>query len=1101
MVHSAEYVTPVAVVDASGPAFPQKRANGNPPDPEYAAERAIDGDPATFCCLLDDTCAGDRATTIPAQAAEPVTGHIVFDLGRPLLVLGARLTGRQSGGVCNPRHVDFYHFSDDDPAAHSIADDIEGDPGIHAVLAAHACAPLRGGAQESVEWNGVMARYVGVRVNSSYESGGATHYNFQIGEIEFLVAPEAKGLEPGQRVPSTYVKKTSVVETMLASRKQFHAWYGSLHPSSQRVESFWEQLRRDFPEQEYPLLSQVNYGWFAKEGWLLRAHDTHWERQFVRQISDDLGSEAQSLVQQLDTLIASQANPEDRRWLDLCVTAAKYASLMKQFASLRAAVEDLAVEFPQRYPRSELEKELSDLHSRVGELASITWTHSDPATQEIARDLRTLQRRALIEANPLLPEKLLFVRRYTYSPGWYYAEFMRAYRFGGNLCVLSLVDGEVTELCPELAGGIFDRFDLSFDGRRVVFGYKAKPGVGFRIYEVSVDGTGLRQLTFDPPDEAQRIAKYWHPHNKPSGVYRHHTDDFHPCYLPDGGICFASTRCEQGVLCDQGDSLSVNVLYRMDSDGRNITRLSQGALSESTPSVMNDGRILYTRWEYVDKGVIAVQSLWAMHPDGSRSTEVYGNQIEVPPVLIHGRAIPGANHLFVATATMHHPFAVGPVMLIDIRRDIRGHAPLHSLTPDTGLSIQGVGGFPVGEQYTHFKNGRWIGDNVGPLFSEPYPLGDSVSGAGAGKYFLVDCNPDRAWNDPQAYGLYLIDVFGNRVPIYSDPEISCWQPVPLSPRPCPPVLPPAGSQLGSTTPCQDEAVVVMTDVYEGLDDVPRGAIKYLRILEQVPRPWAARRFWPHDETLGQHAVISMHAHIYVKIHHGVVPVLEDGSAHFLAPARKNIFFQALDENFMEVQRMRSFVNFQPGEARTCVGCHERRNLAAPSRIPLALSREPIRPQPQPGETVPRPLHYTTDVQPVLDRHCTRCHNSTQKDGELDLCGEITTYFNRSYESIMQKKLVAFVQEFVGPQPRAQKTNVVTLPPRSLGSHASRLISVLREGHYDVHLTREEMIRLITWADANAPYYGSYFGRRNALYRDHPDFRTPPTLQTACGIPP
>jgi len=1005
-------VSPVAIICASGPAFPVGRAPGNPPDPQYAAAQAIDGNPATFCCLLDDTPTGDRTTTIPARASEPVTGHIIFDLGRPVEVVGARLTARTGGGPYNPKQVDFFYFADGDPENNRLADDIKNDPDIKPLVTDHGYPGLRSEAKGDILWDAVKARYIGLRVNSSYESGGTTHYNFQIGEMEFFVTG---------KVDLTYVARV----------------------------------------------------------------------------------EAEALAKDLE--------------------------------KLQAAVVDLDGSFPDRYPGDSLLRRLTEIEAGLRE--AVHDNEENPSEAALAKDplrrvrqlgerARELRREALIDANPLMPQRLLFVKRFTYSPGWYYAEYMRASRFGGNLCVLSLADGKETELVPELTGGIFDRYDLSFDGRRVVFGYKAAPGSGFRIYEVGVDGQGLRQLTFDPPDEEQRVARYWHPRNKPSGVYRHHTDDFHPCYLPDGGICFASTRCEQGVLCDQGDSLSVNVLYRMDADGDNMTRLSQGALSESTPSVMNDGRILYTRWEYVDKGVIAVQALWSMWPDGSGSTEVYGNQLEFPPVLIHGRSIPGVNHQFVATATMHHPFAVGPIYLLNTNRNIRTHEPIQSVTPDTSLSIDGVGGFPHGENYIHLKDGRWVADNIGPLFSEPYPLADPKTGAGAGKYFLVNCNPDRPWNDPTAYGLYLIDVFGNRVRIYDDPNISCWQPMPLAPRPRPPEIDSlmshptlarrasegtpeslarasglCGTMKDTETSGADEAVVMMSDVYRGLEGVPRGTVRHLRILEQIPRPWSARRFWPDDETHGQHAVISMYAHIFVQVHHGIVPVREDGSACFVAPARKNLFFQALDENFMEVQRMRSFVNFQPGEARSCIGCHEPKSAAPASRLPLALSHTPVRPGPQPGESVPRPIHYATDVQPVLDRHCVECHNADKPEGDLDLSGELTTFFNRSYEAIMSKKLVTYIQEFHGPQPRAQKTNVVQLPPRSLGSAASPLITLIRKGHYDVRLSREELICLVTWADANAPYYGSYFGRRNLTYRDHPDFRPIPTLQSASGIPP
>jgi hypothetical protein len=536
----------------------------------------------------------------------------------------------------------------------------------------------------------------------------------------------------------------------------------------------------------------------------------------------------------------------------------------------------------------------------------------------------------------------------------------------------------------------------------------------------------------------------------------------------------------------------------MDADGSDMHALSEGALSESTPSVMNDGRILYTRWEYVDKGVIAVHALWTMRPDGTGSAEIFGDDIEFPPVFIHGRAVPGHNNLFVSTCAMHHPFAVGPIVRLNINYPIRTHAPIHYLTPDTGLSVEGVGGFPRGENFIHRRNGRWVKDNIGPLFSDPYPLADPATGAGAGKYFLVGCNPDKAWNHPTAYALYLLDEFGNRVLIYDDPKISCWQPMPLRARERPPIIP---SALEAHAAGPKEATVVMSDVYEGLDGVQRGTIKHLRIMEQVARPWSARRFWPHDETLGQHAVISLYAHIYVKILHGIIPVHEDGSAHFTVPADKNIFFQALDENFMEVQRMRTFVNFQPGESRSCIGCHELRQLAPANKRPLALLRPPARPRPQPGETVPRPMHYPTDVQPILDKHCVRCHSGNKPKKNLDLSGGLTRYFNRSYENIMRKKLVTYIQEFVGPQRRAQKTNAVPLPPRALGSHASKLIAVLRKGHNDVKLSRAELIRLITWADANGPYYGSYFGRRNLMYKDHPDFRPTPTVESASGVPP
>jgi hypothetical protein len=169
--------------------------------------------------------------------------------------------------------------------------------------------------------------------------------------------------------------------------------------------------------------------------------------------------------------------------------------------------------------------------------------------------------------------------------------------------------------------------------------------------------------------------------------------------------------------------------------------------------------------------------------------------------------------------------------------------------------------------------------------------------------------------------------------------------------------------------------------------------------------------------------------------------------------------------------------------------------------PEALAHAPDAVSPQPGDDGPRPLHFPTDIQPILDRHCVRCHSGEQPKAKLNLSGTLTTYFSTSYEQIMRRGLVRVIQEFKGPQQRAQKRNVKPLPPYSLGSHASKLIAVLRKGHHRVQLSREDMLRLTTWVDANAPYYGSYFGRRNLVYRNHPDFRPVPTLDAARGSPP
>jgi hypothetical protein len=352
-------------------------------------------------------------------------------------------------------------------------------------------------------------------------------------------------------------------------------------------------------------------------------------------------------------------------------------------------------------------------------------------------------------------------------------------------------------------------------------------------------------------------------------------------------------------------------------------------------------------------------------------------------------------------------------------------------------------------------------------------------------FYLVSGNLDRPYNDVSGYGLILIDIFGNRVLIHKDDETSCWQPTPLQTRERPTVLPTLARNRSDSS---EPATVVMSDVYVGLTGVPRGTIKYLRVMETAARPWAARRFWDGDSRYQQHAVVSMNTLLHVKRLHGIVPVEQDGSAHFLVPPDKNLFFQALDENFMEVQRMRTFVNFRPGETRACIGCHELRQLAPKRQRIVALDQPPHPLAPQPGEVAPRPIHYATDVQPTLDRHCVSCHNTDRPDGGIDLSGALTELFNRSYETIVGKDLVKVWRE---NDPKTGDASPI--PPYTLGSHASPLITLIRAGHEDVELSTEEFVTLVTWIDANAPYYGSYFGRRNLKYIDHPDFRPVPTL--------
>jgi len=309
-------------------------------------------------------------------------------------------------------------------------------------------------------------------------------------------------------------------------------------------------------------------------------------------------------------------------------------------------------------------------------------------------------------------------------------------------------------------------------------------------------------------------------------------------------------------------------------------------------------------------------------------------------------------------------------------------------------------------------------------------------------------------------------------------------------------------------------------------------VKYIRINEQVPRPWSARRMWGEDfrnhpgvdDFDQQHAVVSG-THLGLRVQWGIVPVEEDGSASFYVPADRNIFFQALDANFQDVQRERTYVNYRPGETRACIGCHETPKEAVGSARkslgqiqPKALTREPSMPGPQPGEeSGARCVDFMKDVQPILDAKCVSCHDGDEtriiegKTTKLDLRGIQTPFFTRSYENLLgfrcsrdtsypvltrplEESLVGKVIREIHPK----VGNAEYLPTKTLGSTTAPIVKRLRDGHFGAFLTREEMIRLTTWIDSNCQFYGTYWGAKNWRFKDLPNFRPTVSFEEAIG---
>ncbi len=595
---------------------------------------------------------------------------------------------------------------------------------------------------------------------------------------------------------------------------------------------------------------------------------------------------------------------------------------------------------------------------------------------------------------------------------------------------------------PEHDGGTFLAPDLSFDGKTIVFAYVENKGDQrhrhhtdptqghwyegrcYHVFKVNVDGSGLEQLT--------------------DGTW----NDFDPCWLPNGRIAMISERRGGYLRC--GRVCPTYTLYDMAADGSDINCLSFHETNEWHPSVTHDGRIIYTRWDYVDRFGCTAHHPWITTLDGRDSRAVHGNfapRHSRPDMELDCRAVPGSQK-FVATAAPHHGQAFGSLVLIDPRvPDDDGMGPVRRVTPEVG--------FPESQGGAQVYATAW------PL-SEDYYLAvyDATMQAGVG---FQGGNYSRG-----NYGIYLVDSFGNKELLYRDPEIACQSPIPLRPRRMPVVAPEVVSRGQQTNPekrttpqsgTQPEATLSVINVYESIKPWPAGTkIKEIRVLQVLPMSVPSGGP-PHDTGLR----IALAGDSVVPVRHvlGTAPVEEDGSAQFVVPANREMFFQALDENGLAVQSMRSATYLREGEKLVCAGCHEPKHVAPPSvkTTPLALRREPSRLKPDVDGS--NPFSYPRLVQPVLDKHCVDCH-ATHKDKPMSLAREpIVGNWYTSYNNLVRN--YGFYD---------YGDNLRTTPGR-FGAKASKLYEVLQKGHYDVKLSAEEMHRITLWLDCSSMFYGVY----------------------------
>lgn len=679
----------------------------------------------------------------------------------------------------------------------------------------------------------------------------------------------------------------------------------------------------------------------------------------------------------------------------------------------------------------------------------------EPAGGQLPQDLASwrtrylevrLLKRELALVNPLLRFGPLLICKRA-MPSWSHLVaqyFGWRQRGGGGLFVLSQPGYSLAArsvVGSQLPTGSYLEPRLSRDGKRILFAFVAcdsttpvptslavnetgKDDRYFHLYEIGVDGSGLRQLT--------------------SGPY----DDMMAEYLPDGDLVFVSSRRKGHSRCfgpEYSPRWHNYTLHRASPDGSGIHTLSYNDVSEWFPAISDAGQILFARWDYIDRDAVTHQNLWSCRPDGSAPMAVWGNGLPRPHCTFQAKPIPGSNKLvFIASA--HHAITAGPVCLLDPSRGSNAPEAVERVTPLP---------FPEAEpgRLVEWYESPWpLSEDDFLVAYSPYPLRMQ------GEHALAP-NPDHA------LGVYLLDRRGNRELLYRDPAIGATTPIPVIARATPPIL---ASQLPKAAPPFGEMVI--QDVYQGLDGVPRGAIAEIRIVQIFPKttPVANQpRIGLAGEENGR-AIL------------GTVPVEPDGSARFLVPAGKKILFQAIDRDGFARRVMRSSTYAHPGEVASCTGCHVYGGTV--SQTSMAMRRPPSRITPGPLEG--RPFSYVETVQPVLDRHCVTCHGGPNSKSLLDLTGAPRKGFTQSYWTLCGDSEKTWSERRSKPELDAQdlvprywmRNQIQITPPDDIRSaRRSRLMRLLLDspGHYDVKLSSEEIRRIAAWIDQNAIFYGIY----------------------------
>jgi len=645
---------------------------------------------------------------------------------------------------------------------------------------------------------------------------------------------------------------------------------------------------------------------------------------------------------------------------------------------------------------------------------------NDPSAETEARALLQELRAALL-ANPLLDmDRLLLVRRgannLALPQNWQQQREVSSRGLTNEIAVLTGLRGDpaIQTLCKAAPDSFIGDLKLHWEGRRLMFTGENPQGV-HRVYELDVESPGkIRELPLIPDADV---------------------DNYAGCWLADDSVLFLSNATFIGVPCVVGASY-VAALYRWYPESGRIRRLTFDQDHNWYPTQLQDGRVMYLRWEY--SGIVHYVSriLFTMNPDGTGQRELYGSNSYWPNAMFYARPIPDDPHRFAAVVSGHHGVPrMGELVLFDPTQGRKEAQGALQRIPGRGQKVEAI-----------VKDN--LVDDSWPKFLHPWPLG--------GGYILTACKPDPG----APWGIYLADTFDNLTLICEEPGQALLEPVPLRPRLRPANLPdhvPSGVKKGR---------VKITDIYEGpgLKGVPRGTVKQLRVFTYS---FAYRGMGSETDRVGFDGPWDV-----IRIM-GTVPVEKDGSAFFEVPANTPISLQPLDSQGRALQLMRSWLTVMPGELQSCSGCHEPQNSSSgpPKRL-SAMEREPSQITPWYGPE--RGISFNREVQPVLDRYCIRCHDGS--DGKPDFrCRPGISFRSKEVYYINPNNLFppAYLELCRYIRSQTQESDNSLQTPCNFHLSTTELFQILDAGHHGVRLDDEAWDRLTTWIDLNRPNHGTW----------------------------